>query len=225
MEDVVERYLQLKREVENYNKNARIVVVTKYASDINSILKLYEAGATDFAENYAQQLEKKIEELKINNLRWHFIGHLQKNKVKKVVPLVFLVQSLDSIDLAKKINQEASKLNKVQRCLIELKVSYEDTKFGIKEDDIYKFVEEILSLNLNNLEIEGIMTMAPYFEDPQKTRPYFKKAYEIFWNIKKSYSDKLKNFEILSMGMSSDYKIALQEGSNMVRIGSFLFKS
>ncbi|MCS7231191.1 MAG: YggS family pyridoxal phosphate-dependent enzyme [Elusimicrobiota bacterium] len=224
--NVVERYLWLKKEVEKLNKEAIIVVVTKYLSDVSVISKLVEVGVVDFGENYAQKLEEKINLLNVSNniIRWHFIGHLQRNKVKKVVPVCHLIQSLDSIELAQKINLEAQKQNKIQKCLIELKVSQEETKFGIKEEELYKTLDEILNLRLNNLEIEGIMTMAPYFEDPSFTRPYFKKAYNIFCSVKNTYKDKFKNFKILSMGMSNDYKIALEEGSNMIRIGSLLFE-
>lgn len=223
--NIIERYLCLKREVEKINKDVRIVVVTKYLENVDKIIELAQVGVVDFAESYAQDLQKKFEKLKDISINWHFIGHLQRNKVKKVVPISFLVQSLDSVELAKKINEEAKKLNKVQRCLLELKVSEEETKFGISPNEIYKVLHEIISLQLENIQIEGLMTMAPYFENPELTRPYFKKAYEVFCDIKKSFSKELKNFNTLSMGMSNDYKIALEEGSNMIRVGSLLFSN
>jgi len=214
---------KLKQKVDTFSKNVKIVVVTKYIDNVEIIQKLAEINVTDIGESYVQNLVYKYDSLQQNgynkNFVWHFIGHLQKNKVKKVVPICDLIQSLDSVELAQKIDSEAKKINKVQKCLIELKVSEEETKFGVATDKIYEFVDKILSMNLQNIKLVGLMTMAPYFEEPQKTRPYFKQTYEIFSVLK----NKINGFEILSMGMSNDYKIALEEGSNMVRIGSLLF--
>ncbi len=226
IQKIADNYTKLVKDVENYNKNVEIVVVTKYVKDVEILKKLYELGIENIAENYSQEMEYKFNTLKNNgfspdNYNWHFIGHLQKNKVKKVVPLSYMIQSLDSLELAEKINQQAKTLNKVQKCLVELKVSEEESKFGVKEEEIYNLIEKINSMDFKNLVICGLMTMAPYFEDPQLTRPYFKKAYNIFCEIRK----KFPNFQILSMGMSNDYKIALEEGSNMLRIGNLLFKN
>lgn len=223
LKTVFKKYEILKKEVERFGKNIRIVVVTKYVDDIEIISKLADVGITEIAESYAQQMLKKYNELQTLNAHqkyiWHFVGHLQKNKVNKVVPIVEYVQSVDSIELARKINSAALRLNKVCKCLVELKVSEEETKFGIKEDNIFEFVENLISENFSNVRIIGLMTMAPYFDDPENTRPYFRKAYEIFCKLK----TKIKSFDILSMGMSNDYRIALEEGSNMLRIGSLLF--
>lgn len=221
---IQKNFEKLKQEVEKFSKDIRIVVVTKYVDNVEIVKKLADIGITEIGENYAQNLVYKYEYLKNNgshkNFVWHFIGHLQKNKVKKVVPIVDLIQSLDSVELAKKIDAEAKKYNKVQKCLIELKVSEEETKYGITKDEMFKFVDNILSLNLTNIKLVGLMTMAPFFENPQQTRPYFKQAYEIF----KFLQQKIVGFDILSMGMSNDYKIALEEGANMLRIGSLLFR-
>ncbi|MDW8056538.1 MAG: YggS family pyridoxal phosphate-dependent enzyme [Elusimicrobiota bacterium] len=218
-----EKYGNLRKEVEKFGKNIRIVVVTKYVDDIEIISKLADVGITEIAESYAQQMLKKYNELQTLNAHqkyiWHFVGHLQKNKVNKVVPLVEYIQSVDSIELAEKINTTANKLNKVCNCLVELKVSEEETKFGVKEDEIFEFVESLISKKFSNIQIVGLMTMAPYFDNPELTRPYFKRAYEIFCKLK----TKIKGFDILSMGMSNDYRVALEEGSNMLRIGSLLF--
>ncbi|MCX7715843.1 MAG: YggS family pyridoxal phosphate-dependent enzyme [Endomicrobia bacterium] len=226
---IEERYLKLIKEVEQYGKNVSIVVVTKYVENLEILSKLYQFGVTDIAENYAQQMEKKYNGLSALNFdckkyRWHFIGHLQTNKVKKVVPITDLIQSLDSIQLAEKINQTAQKLNKIQNCLLELKVSPEESKFGIEKEKIYTFVENLISCNFTNLKIRGLMSMAPYFELPEKTRPYFKTAKQVFDEIRKQYKEKMEEFNILSLGMSNDYRIALEEGANMIRIGSLLFE-
>lgn len=228
IQQVKERYLKLVEEVKSFSKEVKIVVVTKYVDDVGLIAQLKDVGITDIAESYAQQMEKKCQKLKelnfpLETYRWHFVGHLQRNKVKKVVPIATLIQSLDSVELAQKINSVCGSLNKIQECLVELKVSEEQTKFGVEEKDIKSFVEELLKLKLENIKLVGLMAMAPYFDNPEHTRPYFKKAYKVFEEIKSSYKNELKDFNILSMGMSNDYKIALQEGANMIRIGSLLF--
>ena len=221
---IQKNFEKLKQEVEKFSKDIRIVVVTKYVDNVEIVKKLADIGVTEIGENYAQNLVYKYEYLKSDgshkNFVWHFIGHLQKNKVKKVVPIVDLIQSLDSVELAQKIDAEAKKYNKVQKCLIELKVSEEKTKYGVTKDEMFKFVDNILSLNLTNIKLVGLMTMAPFFENSQQTRPFFKQAYEIF----KFLQQKIVGFDILSMGMSNDYKIALEEGANMLRIGSLLFR-
>jgi len=223
-EEVRDRFFKLKSEIEHFGKDIKIVVVTKYVSDLEIISRLAEIGVEDIGESYAQEMDYKYKELKDKNFpvekyKWHFIGHLQRNKVKKVVPISYLIQSVDSVELLEKINLEAKKINKVQNCLLEIKTSQEPTKFGIEEEKIYEVAEKILLLNLSNVSICGLMTMAPYFENPQDTRPYFKKAYKVFCDLRK----KIENFDILSMGMSNDYIIALEEGANMIRVGSLLF--
>lgn len=224
-ETVAQRYEQLTKEVEKFGKDIRIVVVTKYVDDVELIVKLAECGVKEIAESYAQEMVKKYNEFLSNNrlpsvFKWHFVGHLQKNKVNKVLPIVEYIQSVDSLELTEKINLTAQKLNKVCKCLIELKVSEEESKFGVKEENIFEFVNSLISKKFENVDFVGVMCMAPYFDQPELTRPYFKKAYKIFCELKKYFGS---NFNILSMGMSNDYRIALEEGSNMLRIGSLLF--
>jgi len=223
-EEIKDKFFKLKSEIERFGRDIKIVVVTKYVSDLDVIFRLLEIGVVDIGESYVQQMEYKYKELKNKNFpvdkyKWHFIGHLQKNKVKKVVPISYLIQSVDSVELLEKINLEAQKINKVQNCLLELKVSDEPTKFGIEEEKIHQVVDKILLLGLSNVFICGLMTMAPYSENSQDTRPYFKKAYKVFCDLRK----KVSNFDILSMGMSNDYIVALEEGANMIRVGSLLF--
>lgn len=184
-EEIKDRFFKLRNEIEQFGRDIRIVVVTKYVSDLDVISKLSEIGVVDIGENYAQEMEYKYKELKNKNFpvdkyKWHFIGHLQKNKVKKVVPISCLIQSVDSVELLEKINLEAQKFNKVQNCLLELKVSDEPTKFGIEEEKIHQVVEKIILLGLSNISICGLMTMAPYFENPEDTRHYFKKHIRYF---------------------------------------------
>lgn len=225
--EISKKFNLLLKEVVSFGE-VKVVLVTKYVSDSTVLVKLSDIGVTDLAENYAQNLEKRFSDFCSLNedfykYNWHFIGHLQSNKVKKVVPKVVLIQSVDSFSLLAKIDEESKSINKVQSCLLELKVSEEETKFGIKEDDICKVLDENVRARFQNVEIVGLMTMAPYFEDKELARPYFKRARWVFENIKSLYKDKLQNFKWLSMGMSNDYLVALEEGANMIRIGSKIF--
>ena len=176
----------------------------------------------DIAESKIQEALPKLEVLSndLNGINKHFIGHLQSNKAKKAVLNFDLIQSLDSIELANVINKYAKEINKIQKCLIELKVSNEETKYGVSKEKIFEIYEYCIK-NCENIRICGIMTIAPYFEDKEQVRPYFKTANNIFLDIKNKVND--KNFKILSMGMSEDFEIAIEEGSNMVRIGTSIF--
>ncbi|HPD19601.1 MAG TPA: YggS family pyridoxal phosphate-dependent enzyme, partial [Candidatus Goldiibacteriota bacterium] len=147
------------------------------------------------------------------------IGHLQTNKVNKITGKVDLIQSVDCFKLAEKISTTAAELNLVQDVLLELKVSEEETKYGISYDDVFKEYE--LINKLTNVKIKGIMAMAPYFYETEKSRPYFKKAKKIFDALKDEYDD--PDFKILSMGMTDDFMIALEEGATMIRIGTGIF--
>jgi len=210
----------IKLNILSLNKNIKIIGVTKnvLVSDIETAIKY---GITDIGENKVQEALPKIEILKkkYENIKFHFIGHLQTNKVNKIVGKVDLIQSVDSLKLAEKISTTAQILNIIQNILLELKVSEEETKYGIAVDNILKEYEAILKLN--NIKVKGIMTMAPYFEETEMARPYFKKAKQIFDEIKKVYNN--PEFEILSMGMTDDYKVAVEEGANMIRIGTGIF--
>ncbi|MDD5020903.1 MAG: YggS family pyridoxal phosphate-dependent enzyme [Endomicrobiaceae bacterium] len=205
------------------SRNVSIVAVTKTfkADYVESAIM---SGITDIAESKIQEALPKFDVLSnkevLKNVKKHFIGHLQSNKVKKTVSNFDLIQSLDSRELASDINRHARDINKIQECLIELKVSQEITKHGVSEEQaagIYDYCIE----NCQNIKICGIMTIAPYFELKEEVRPYFKTAYNIFLKLKHRFNN--KDFSVLSMGMSDDFEIAVQEGSNMVRIGSAVF--
>lgn len=193
-------------------KEVVFIAVTKTRS-INEINEAISAGITDIGENKAQEVEEKLPSIK--GVKKHFIGHLQSNKIKKVVPLVDMIQSVDSIKTAEKISEEALKLGKTMPVLVEINIAGEEAKFGIKSEEAESFIEQIK--NLKGIKIEGLMTMAPLVE-AEKTRPYFRKMKETFDKLKKKY-----NLKYLSMGMTNDYKVAVEEGSNMVRIGTAVF--
>ncbi len=227
LSEIGKRFDIISKETEKFGSNVVIVVVTKYVEDANLLTKLFDFGIKDLGENYVQSLEKKIlgfSSLKFDYQKyiWHFIGHLQTNKVKKIIRYVEYIQSVDSMKLLEKINSEAQKINKIQKCLLEIKVSKEKTKFGISEEYAINFIEEFLSKKFGNIKLSGLMTMAPYFDNPELTRPYFRRVRRLFEKISLKYKN-LQDFNVISMGMSNDYIIALEEGSTMIRIGSKLF--
>ena len=199
-----------------------LVAITKTHS-AEVVRKAVEAGIKDIGENRVQEAQQKYSELSAIDrglpiFFWHLVGHLQTNKVKPAVKIFNLIQSVDSIRLALEIEKEAEKINKIQDCLIEIKTSPEETKSGIQEEDIYKLIEGIK--NLKHVRVKGLMTIAPYGID---SRPYFKKLYSLKEKLSaERYSDNI-SFNILSMGMSDDFETALEEGSNMVRIGRAIF--
>lgn len=201
-----------------FNKNFTCVAVSK-TKPIKDIEKIYNLGHKDFGENKVQELELKHSNLP-KDIKWHMIGHLQTNKVKKVIPLVSLIHSVDSLKLLKTINKESKKINKITDCLIQINISNEDSKYGFSEDQI-DFLNKNSLNEYQNIRIRGLMGMASFSNDKSKVEKEFDFLKGIFDSKKKKLSD----FDILSMGMSNDYEIALEAGSNMIRIGSKIFGS
>ncbi len=183
------------------------------------IMALYEMGVRDFGENYVQELEKKREHLP-DDIRWHMIGHLQKNKVKYIAGYVSMIHSVDSLLLAQVIEKEAAKHDRVIPVLIEVNVGEEDTKFGVSMEDAPKLAAEIKKMP--HVELRGLMTSAPYVKDPEEDRPVFRKLRQLSVDMNLE-NDNNEKVVVLSMGMSNDYGIAIEEGSNCVRIGTDLF--
>lgn len=205
------------------SKNARLVAVSKFktAEDIQA---LYDLGQRDFGENYVQELVAKQAELS-GDIRWHFIGHLQRNKVKYIAPFVQLIHSVDSFKLLAKINKEAAKHERNIDCLLQIHVTEESTKTGMNDKELLEFYSyyEAQKDQLKNVTIKGIMGMATFTEDQNQIRHDFQQLKTIFDAAQKSYFLFDNNFDTLSMGMSGDYELALDEGSTMLRIGSLLF--
>jgi len=197
-----------------------LVAVSKTKS-VEEIGALYDLGQRDFGENYVQELTEKQTQLP-KDIRWHFIGHLQTNKVKQIASFIHLVQSVDSLKLLKEINKQAQKNNRVVSCLLEVYVAQEETKFGLDERELLQIIADIQQSLFANIRIVGLMGMASFVDDLDKIRSEFTYLKSIF---DKHAKLRRSNFElqILSMGMSSDYSIAVEEGSNMVRIGSLIF--
>lgn len=204
-------------------KNARLIAVSKFktAEDIQA---LYELGQRDFGENYVQELVAKQAELP-KDIRWHFIGHLQRNKVKHIAPFVQLIHSVDSFRLLLEINKEAAKHDRNIDCLLQIHVTGESTKTGMNDKELLELYSyyETQKNNLKNVTIKGIMGMATFTEDQNQIRHDFQQLKTVFDAAQKSYFLFDNNFDTLSMGMSDDYELALEEGSTMLRIGSLLF--
>jgi pyridoxal phosphate enzyme (YggS family) len=204
--------------------NARLVAVSKTKSP-ELISELYSQGQRDFGENYVQELVAKQQELP-GDINWHFIGHLQSNKVRSIVPFVSLVHGVDSNGLLNEIGKQASKKGKVTDVLLQVHIAREETKFGLSEMEIDQLVEGLLLQPVSNVRIRGLMGMASLSDDHDLVRAEFRFLRKLYEKVLQSTVGKPGfQFDVLSMGMTSDYKIALSEGSNMVRIGSAIFGS
>ncbi len=203
--------------------NATLVAVSKKQSPA-AIQELYNHGQRDFGENYVQELTEKEAALP-KDIRWHFIGHLQSNKVKYIAPFVHLIHAVDSFKLLLDINKEATKNNRIIDVLLQQHIAEEDTKHGMDEKELWDFFEyyNAQKETLQNVRICGMMGMATFTENETQLRAEFRKLQQSFSSIRKTQFLTKTHFQTLSMGMSSDYKMALEEGSNMVRIGSALF--
>ena len=198
----------------------KLVAVSKTKS-IEDIQALYDLGQKDFGENYVQEMVDKYEALP-KDIQWHFIGHLQTNKVKFIAPFVSLIHGVDSFKLLKEINKQGEKNNRIINCLLQIYIAQEETKFGLNEDELDDIIGSAELKNLKNIKICGFMGMASFTDDEKKIRNEFRYLKTLFYSYNK-LSVANCQLSILSMGMSSDYKIAIEEGSNMVRIGSLIF--
>ena len=199
-----------------FNKNFTCVAVSK-TKPKEDIEKIYNLGHRDFGENKVQELEYKFNNLP-QDINWHMIGHLQSNKVRKVIPIVSLIHSVDSLKLLKVINKESKKFDKVTNCLIQVNISKESSKYGFEDRELDFLNQETIN-EYQNIKFKGLMGMASFTNDESIIKNEFNNLKNIYDNLRKEIDD----FNILSMGMSNDYKIALESGSNMIRVGSKIF--
>ena len=202
---------------DSINKNVELVAVSKTKSN-KEILEAYNAGQKVFGENKIQEMTEKYEELP-KDIKWHMVGHVQSNKIKYMAPYVELVHGIDSLKSVKILNKEAKKNNRIIKCLLQLKISDEFTKFGLSEKEIESILNSINILGLKNINVVGIMTIGSFTNNMSIIEKEFYKTKKIFDNLKSTFS----NLKILSMGMSNDYKMAINNGSNMIRVGSLIF--
>ncbi|HKK95038.1 MAG TPA: YggS family pyridoxal phosphate-dependent enzyme [Anaerovoracaceae bacterium] len=196
-----------------------LMAVTKL-HNVNEINEAIEAGVTDIGENKVQELLDKYDYVK--PVKWHLIGHLQTNKVKNIIDKVVMIHSVDSEHLAKEIDKRAIQNGLVIDILIQINSAMEDTKFGIESDNVEILIKEI-SEKYSNIRIRGIMCIPPFFENPELSRKYFKETKNIFEHLKTVNFNSNVSMDFLSMGMSNDYEVAIEEGSNIIRVGSSIF--
>ena len=197
----------------------RLVAVSK-TIPADMVKEAIEAGVKILGENYIQEARKKFDALSSYPVSWHFIGHLQTNKAKYAVRLFDLIHSVDSLKLAHELNKQAKKINKIQEILIQVNISMESTKAGVYEQDALSLIKDIS--HLENLSVKGLMTMPPFFNEPEKVRPYFSALRKLRDQIKKESIPNIAMDE-LSMGMTGDFEAAIDEGASLVRIGTAIF--
>jgi pyridoxal phosphate enzyme (YggS family) len=215
--------------IEFYNKlaplllkyDARLITVTKTQS-IEAIQKVYDFGLRIYGENRVQELCDK-QELLPKDIEWHLIGHLQTNKVKYIAPFIACIHSVDSWKLLEEINKHASANNRIIKCLLQCYIASEETKFGLSKDELVEILQHKNLKDLKNIELVGLMGMATNTEDEKQVKNEFLSLKKLFDEIKATYFESQTSFKEISMGMSSDYELALSCGSTMLRIGSKMF--
>ena len=219
LEDIRER---IRRAAESCNRDPdsiRLVAVSKTVP-AETVKEAIEAGATILGENYVQEAREKFDALVLYPVSWHFIGHLQSNKAKYAVRLFDLIHTVDSLKLARALDKEAKKVDKIQPILVQVNISGEDTKSGISAAVAPELISQISQSE--NLAVKGLMTMPPYFYQPEKVRPYFAALRELRDQIKKQSLPNV-SLDELSMGMTGDFEVAIAEGATIVRIGTAIF--
>lgn len=202
----------------NETGSSTLIAVSK-TKPVEMLREVYDAGCRDFGENKVQEILDKYEQLP-NDIRWHMIGHLQTNKVKYIIDKVYMIHSVDSVKLAREISKEAVKKGVCVKILLEVNVAGEETKFGFTPEEVKSMVKEILLLP--GIEVCGLMTIAPYVENTEDNRQYFACLRQILIDIRGENTDNIIG-EHLSMGMSGDYSVALEEGATLIRVGTGIF--
>ena len=217
--EVVEQKIQAAcRRAGRERSEVTLIAVSK-TKPVDLLKEAYDAGAREFGENKVQELMDKIDVLP-EDINWHMIGHLQTNKVKYIVGRTCLIHSVDSMKLAQAIDKEAAKKNCIAEVLVEVNVAGEESKFGLKVDEVVPFIEK--AALLPNIKVCGLMTIAPFVEDPEENRPVFADLQKLSVDIRKKNIDNV-NVSILSMGMTNDYEVAIEEGATMIRVGTGIF--
>ena len=202
-------------------EDVTLVAVSK-TKPVSALQEVYDAGQRHFGENKVQEMTEKSEVLP-KDIKWHLIGHLQTNKVKYIAPYVHLIHSVDSFKLLKEIDKEAKKNNRIIDCLLQFHVAQEETKFGLDFEEAKELIENPEFIDLHNVHLVGVMGMASFTENEDVVRKEFQQLEEYFQLIKSYYFTFNDDFKEISMGMSGDYQLAIEEGSTMVRVGSSIF--
>ena len=215
---ISERLLKIK---ESLPEGVTLVAVSKYHPE-EELMEAYAAGQRVFGENIVQELVRKQASLP-KDIAWHFIGHLQRNKVKYIAPFVSLIHAVDSLDLLREIDRQAKKHNRTIPCLLQVHIAEETTKFGFTAEACEAFVADGEWRGLENVEIHGLMCIATHSDDVDKVRKEFRQMKSLFFHLKETAFNDAPFFNLCSWGMSEDYEVAIGEGSNMVRIGTSIF--
>ena len=218
LSSVEEKIAKACERVGRKREEVTLIAVSK-TKPVECIKEAMAYGTVDFGENKVQEIVEKYETI-LEPLNWHMIGHLQRNKVKYIVDKVALIHSVDSLRLAEQINEEAKKKNVIAKILIEVNMAGEESKFGVKPEETLSLIEQIALLT--NVKIMGLMTIAPYVENGEENRVYFQKMRKLNIDIKRKNIDNVC-MDILSMGMTGDYEVAVEEGATMVRVGTGIF--
>lgn len=216
---IADNLLKYKKELEG--ENVELIAVSKY-NDAAAILEAYAAGQRIFGENIVQELVEKQAALP-QDIQWHLIGHLQTNKVKYIAPFISLIQSVDSLKLLAEIDKHAAKNKRVIDCLLQIYIADEETKFGLDHAEAIELLRSEEYLAMKNIRITGLMGIASNHAEEKQTKDEFQELKSLFDGIKVSFFRKEDSFKELSMGMSGDYKLAIEEGSTMIRVGSNIF--
>jgi pyridoxal phosphate enzyme (YggS family) len=213
---------RIKKAAQACNRNPENICLVAVSKTVPAarVREAIEAGVKNLGENYVQEAREKINSLMDFPVNWHFIGHLQTNKAKYAVRLFDLIHSVDSLKLSRELNKQAQKNGKIQQILIQVNISHEETKSGISVDEAINLIDEIS--HLENLSIKGLMTMPPYFNQPERVRPFFSALRELRDQIKEKAMPNMSMDE-LSMGMTGDFEAAIEEGATIVRVGTAIF--
>lgn len=217
--DLVEQRIQNVCRDKNIPRDSITLVAVSKTKPVTMLQEIYDAGCRDFGENKVQELVDKYEVLP-KDIRWHMIGHLQRNKVKYIIGKVALIHSVDSLRLAETIEKESSKKNVTTDILIEVNMAREESKFGVFPEDIDNLLYEISQFS--HVHVKGLMTVAPFVDNPRKNSEIFEKMHKLSVDIESKNIDNI-TMSILSMGMTNDYEVALEEGANMIRVGTAIF--
>ena len=216
--DIKENLEKLKERIPDH---VELVAVSK-TKPAGMVRELFEAGHLDFGENKVQELVEKQEQLP-GDIRWHMVGHLQSNKVKYIAPFVYLVHGVDSLKILKVLEKEGRKNDRQINCLLQMHIAKESSKFGLSEDELKEILASEAYHNMEFVKVRGLMGMATFTDNSELVREEFQNLKRIFEQLKADHFREHPEFSILSMGMSGDYEIAIDEGSNMIRVGSLIF--
>lgn len=220
IQEIVGHIHEANKKSPNPDEVVTLVAVTKF-QPVEKLIEVYNTGHCIFGENRVQELLTKVEPLKDKAITWHLIGHLQTNKVRQIIDVCAMVHSLDRLSLADELEKRAAQKGLTLDVLLQVNIANEEQKHGMDKSEIFPFIEKMK--DYPHLRVQGLMLIAPNFENKEDVRPIFKEMYQLFNEVKAKQFDHI-TMKYLSMGMSGDYEIAIEEGANMVRIGSAIFK-